>query len=203
MRIIVACLSLGLSFLSPSLLAQPPDTGTPMRVRGTIQAFDGQTMTVSTVNDGAVAFAIPPNIGINGVVRRSSADIVDGRFIGTTAAVGADGRWRATEVHMFPEEMRGAGEGHYPWDFPETTMTNGTVTGTVTGGGSRALAVTHAGGEVEVVVDAATDIVELVAGDASLFVPGATVFVLGTLQADGTFNAFAIVAEKEGVKPPM
>ena len=40
-------------------------------------------------------------------------------------------------------------------------------------------------------------------GDRSLLVPGAAVFVLGTLHDDGRFDAFAVVAESGGVEPPM
>jgi hypothetical protein len=159
-------------------------------------------LRVLTETDGAIEFAVPATIGINGVARRSAADIAAGGFIGTTAAKGADGRWHATEVHIFPEEMRGAGEGHYPWDFPETTMTNATVTGAASAGNGRELRLTHADGEVDVVVGPQTAIVALVPGDTSLLVPGATVFVLG-LAGNGTFSPIALVAETDGVKPPM
>jgi hypothetical protein len=188
--------------LTSGALAQPPATDTQMRIRGTVQAFQGQVLRVLTETDGAIEFAVPATIGINGVARRSAADIAAGGFIGTTAAKGADGRWHATEVHIFPEEMRGAGEGHYPWDFPETTMTNATVTGAASAGNGRELRLTHADGEVDVVVGPQTAIVALVPGDTSLLVPGATVFVLG-LAGNGTFSPIALVAETDGVKPPM
>ena len=197
------------SAAQPELQAPPPAEAPPpaapppqVRVRGTVQQLEGQALTVLTEADGAVVVTLAPNVGINGLASRSLADISDNTFIGTTAVRGADGRWKATEVHIFPEAMRGAGEGHYPWDLPESTMTNGAVTGTATAADSRTLKVKYATGEADIDVSPETPIVELVPGDASLLVPGATVFVLGA--PDGTtINAFAILAEKDGVKPPM
>lgn len=201
MRIIAQTIVLS-AVLSAGALAQAQDGGTQMRIRGTIEQLEGQTLTVETRSDGAVEFELPDEIGINGVARRSLADVAQGRFIGTTAARGDDGRWHATEVHIFPEEMRGAGEGHYAWDFPDTTMTNANVSGSVSAGDGRALTLSYEGGEVEVVIGPETDIVALVPGDTSLLVPGAAVFVLG-VSGGGTFTPLAIVAEKDGVAPPM
>ncbi|MBN1238733.1 MAG: hypothetical protein JXB36_09530 [Gammaproteobacteria bacterium] len=199
----IAAAALTAALMLSTAGAQAPAEGTPMRLRGTIEKLEADTLTVLTESDGAVDAQLAPNVGTNGLERRTAADIPDGGFIGTTAAMDEDGRWRALEVHIFPEEMRGAGEGHYPWDFPETTMTNATVTGAATVGDGRRLSLTHAGGEVEVDVVPETDIVMLTFGDRSLLVPGAAVFVLGTLQTDGRFDAVAVVAETDGVKPPM
>jgi hypothetical protein len=175
----------------------------PARVRGTVQAFDGQTLTLATPKDGVVKLAVGANTGINGVVAKTVADIGDNTFIGTTAVKDKKGRWQATEVHIFPEAMRGAGEGHYAWDLPESTMTNAAVTGAVRKGKGGTLALKYAGGTVDVDVTRKTAIVALTAGDRSLLVPGATVFALAVPQAGGAANAVAIVAETKGVKPPM
>lgn len=175
----------------------------PVRVRGTVQAFDGQTLTLSTPKDGVVKLAVGASTGINGLAAKSVADIGDNTFIGTTAVKDAKGRWQATEVHIFPESMRGAGEGHYAWDLPESTMTNAAVTGTVAKGNGRTLALKYADGTVEVDVTPKTAIVALTAGDRALLVPGATVFALAVPQSSGAPSAVAIVAETKGVKPPM
>jgi hypothetical protein len=195
----LAVLAAAASFPS---MAQPADGGTPLRLRGTVRAFQGGVLVVTSGND-SVEFAVPPTVGINGVVRRSLEDIVDGVFVGITAGPTADGGWQATEVHIFPEEMRGAGEGHYAWDLPETTMTNATVTGTASAGDGRALKLSHVDGETEIDVGPQAEIVALVPGDTSLLIPGAAVFVLGSVDDSGAFSAIAIVAEKGGVRPPM
>lgn len=183
--------------------AEPPAAAVPqVRVRGTVVAFEEPVMTVQTEADGPVAVTVGPQVGINGLAARSLSDIGNNTFIGTTAVRDREGRWQATEVHIFPEAMRGAGEGHYPWDLPESTMTNAAVSGVVTAENGRTLNLRYPAGEVAVHVAEDVPIVELVPGDRSLLVPGAAVFVLGAPDGDAV-NAFAILAEKDGVKPPM
>lgn len=184
---------------SLEVLAQVP----PVRVRGTVQSFDGSTLTIATPSDGAVRLTLTDATGINGVVARRAGDIAPNAFIGTTAVKDRSGRWRATEVHIFPEAMRGAGEGHYAWDLPDSTMTNGAVSGTGAKGRGRTLAVRYAGGTVDVDVTRRTAIVELTMGSRALLVPGAAVFALAAPQDGGGATAVAIVAETDGVKPPM
>jgi len=118
MRVCVT--ALGLALLAATVAAQPPP-----RVRGVIQAVEGATLVVATPSDGVVRLTLTDMTGINGLEKRTMADIGDNTFVGATAVKNGDGRWEATEVHIFPESMRGAGEGHYAWDLPESTMTNG------------------------------------------------------------------------------
>jgi hypothetical protein len=178
--------------------AQPP----PARVRGVIQSLDGQWLVLATPNDGVVRLVLTDMTGINGLEKKSLADITENTFIGTTAVKDRDGRWQATEVHIFPEAMRGAGEGHYAWDLPESTMTNGAATGIAAKGRNGSLTVRYAGGSVEVDVTRKTQIVALTVGNRALLVPGATVMAL-VVPADNGQMAVAVVAETNGVKPPM
>jgi hypothetical protein len=198
MRIALPALAVAL-IIATNVTAQAP----PVRVRGVVQALEGQTLIVATPSDGVVRLALTDMTGINGVEKRSLADITDNAFIGTTAVKDKNDRWRATEVHIFPEAMRGAGEGHYAWDLPESTMTNGAVTGAAAKGRGRTLQVRYADGTTEVDVTRRTAIVALTMGDRSLLVPGATVFALAAPQEGGSATAVAIVAETDGVEPPM
>ena len=189
-----------LSLVAATAAAQPQ----PARVRGVIEALEGETLVLATPSDGIVRLQLTDMTGINGVERRSAADITDNTFIGTTAVKDRNGRWQATEVHIFPEAMRGAGEGHYAWDLPDSTMTNGAATGTAAKGRGRTFNVRYAGGNVDVDVTRRTAIVALTIGDRSLLVPGASVFALALPpQAGGAATAVAVVAETNGVKPPM
>ena len=109
--IILGALAMMLSVIATAL-AQ--DT---VRVRGTIERIDGSTYIVKA-RDGAelkVALADTPQIA--GVVKASLSDIKQGSFVGVTAMPRADGSQSALEVHIFPETMRGTGEGHHPWDL--------------------------------------------------------------------------------------
>ena len=175
----------------------------PVRVRGVVQSFDGQTLSIETKTNGVVAVSVTDATGMNGLQAKKLADIGDNTFVGVTAVKTAAGRWQATEVHIFPESMRGAGEGHYAWDLPESSMTNGAVTGNTKGARGRTLRVTYAGGETDVDVTPKTAIVALAPGSRELLKPGASVFALVIPQQGGGPVAVAVIAETNGVKPPM
>ena len=201
-------LTLLLAFLTagPAAIAQDAPQGgqaaQPERVRGTIQAFDGHTLTVKTAM-GPVALMLPDPPNVTGLKAATMADIGDNTFIGTTAVKDKAGNWQALEVHIFPEEMRGAGEGHYAWDIPESTMTNAAVTGTSKAKDGETLNLTYQGGSVDVMVTPQTKIVAFGPGDVSLLKPGASVFALAVPGQNGSAMAVAVVAETNGVKPPM
>jgi hypothetical protein len=179
---------------------QPPQ---PVRIRGTIQSFDGQKLSIQTKANGVVDVSMSDATGINGLQAKKIGDIGDNTFIGATAVKTATGGWQATEIHIFPESMRGAGEGHYAWDLPDSSMTNGAVTGSTSGRGGRTLHVKYAGGETDVDVTPKTAIVALTQGTRDLLKPGAAVFALAIPQPGGTGLAVAVIAETNGVKPPM
>lgn len=195
-------MKIGLPALVLALLAATAAAQPPPRVRGVVQAVEGQTLAVETRDQGVVRLTLTDMTGINGLEKRTMADITDNTFVGVTAVKNRDGRWEATEVHIFPESMRGAGEGHYAWDLPESTMTNGAATGVVAAGRGGSMTVRHAGGNVEIDVTRQTEIVALTMGSRALLVPGATVMALA-LPADGGPIAVAVIAETNGVKPPM
>jgi hypothetical protein len=93
-----------------------------VRVRGTIESVDGSTYVVKTRDGDEQKIALAPNAQVAGVVKASLADVKPGSFVGVTALAQPDGTQRALEVHIFPESMRGTGEGHFPWDLqPNST----------------------------------------------------------------------------------
>jgi len=181
-----------------------PRSPQPVRVRGVVQSFDGRKLSIETKSNGVVSLSVSDATGINGLQARKIGDIGDNTFIGATAVKTAAGRWQATEIHIFPESMRGAGEGHYAWDLPESSMTNGAVTGSTSGRRGRTLHVKYADGETDVDVTPKTAIVALTQGNRELLKPGAAVFALALPSQDGgTGAAIAVIAETNGVKPPM
>jgi hypothetical protein len=192
-----ALFSLAANAQAPSQAAQP------VRVRGTIQSVEGGKLSIATKSNGVVSVDISDRTGINGLEAKTVRDIGENTFVGATAVKNSAGRWQATEIHIFPEAMRGAGEGHYAWDLPESSMTNGAVTGNTSGAGGRTLKVKYADGETDVDVTPKTAIVALTQGNRELLKPGATVFVLAIPQQGGGVAAVAVIAETNGVKPPM
>jgi len=185
-------------------LAASAQAQTPVRIRGAISALDGQILTVKTREGPEVKIKLADNYAVAAVVPITMADIKQGSYIGSAAMKQADGSLKAIEVLVFPDTMRGANEGHYPWDLmPESTMTNATVEAVVDGTAGREMALAYKGGKQKIVVPAGVPIVTFEPGTKDMLTPGALVFV-GTQQAaDGTFSAGRVNVGKNGYKPPM
>jgi hypothetical protein len=163
-----------------------------VRVRGTIERIDGSTYVVKARDGAELKVTLADNPQIAGVVKASLSEIKQGSFVGVTAMPQADGSQRALEVHIFPEAMRGTGEGHYPWDLrPQSTMTNANVEQVVTAVDGQTLTLKYKDGEKKIFVPANTPIVVYVQGDKSDLKPGAKVFIAATKQPDGTLQGRA------------
>src|SRR5262245_29885957 len=131
-----------------------------VRVRATIERIDGSTYVVKARDGAELKVALADNPQIAGVVTASLSDIKQGSFVGVTAMPRADGSQSALEVHIFPEAMRGTGEGHYPWDLrPQSTMTNANVEQVVTAVDGQTLTLKYKDGEKKIFVPANTPIV--------------------------------------------
>jgi len=139
-----------------------------------------------------------------GIRKAGIDDIASGKFIGTTTLGERDGALVALEVHIFPESLRGTGEGHYDWDLrPGSKMTNANVA-TVTGmGKDRMLEVRYKDGAKRVLVPENAVIVAYAPADRGVVRPGAPVFVNAQRQADGTLTAPRVNVGLDGQAPPM
>src|SRR6266403_3939909 len=160
---------------SASFAQQPP----PVRVRGTVEAVDGPMLTVKS-RDGQTTYKVrlTDNAAVRGIVKAPLSDIKDNAFIGVTGMPQSDGSQKAVEIHIFPEPMRGAGEGHRPWDLvPNSTMTNANVEQLVTSVEGPMLTMKYKDGEKKISVPTNATIVQFVNGDKSDLKPGAKVFV--------------------------
>jgi len=191
----------------PAAAQAPPSSaapdGTSARIRGTIEKFDGETLAVTSREGQQVTIGLASNFTVVGVAKRSLGDIKAGDYVASTSVKGTDGNLHAVEIHIFPEAMRGVGEGQRPTDLvPNSLMTNATVSGITTAPQGQMLKVTYKG-EAEVIVGPDTPIVTYVPGDVGLLKPGATIFCVAQKKADGSLTATRITAEKDGVKPPM
>ncbi len=186
----------GLLFL---FAAMPALAQTTERIHGTVASVLPDRMQVRT-EDGVLDVAVPPDVRIGAVIDRTLASIKPGEFVGSAAIRGRDGVLHAQEVHIFPETLRGTGEGHRPMDQPEQTMTNATVDGVAEVTGGRTLHLRYAGGEQTIEVGPDVRVVGLLLGDRSLLVPGAAVTIRAARTGDA-LTAVSIQAEKDGVKP--
>jgi hypothetical protein len=198
-RLAAAAAALGLVMASAAV-AQPK----PMRVRGTIEAVNGSMLTIKTREGTEVKAKLGDKTKVVAVVKASYADIKQGSFIGVTGMPQADGSQKCKEVHIFPEEMRGTGEGHRPWDLePKSTMTNATVDQMVTAKDGNTLTLKYKDGEKKIVVGADCPIVTYKPGDKAELKPGAKIFIgAATKEADGTLT-FARINVGRDTPPPM
>ncbi|HEY1289163.1 MAG TPA: hypothetical protein VGF58_12610 [Burkholderiales bacterium] len=174
------------------------------RVKGTIEKVDGSVLTVKTAQGAQEKIALADKANIVAVVKASMADIKEGTFLGSAAMPQADGTQKAVEVHIFPEKMRGTGEGHRPYDpVPGGTMTNGAASGaTVTGVDGGTMTVKYKGGEKKIVVPPGTPIVRYEIGGTADLKPGARFTVIAaTKKSDGTFETNRINVGRDGVVP--
>jgi hypothetical protein len=202
MTLLVGAVFSALAALPAAAAAQ----GTPTRVRGTIESFDGRILVVKTREGPTARISLAPKFVVSGVVKKSLADIKDGTFVASTSVKGSDGMMHVVEIHILPESVRGiAKEGQSPFDLvPNSVMTNANAAGITAAPQGRVLHVTWKGGAVDLVVGPDTPIVGYVPGDASLLKPGAAIMIFAAMkQPDGSLTAARITAEKDGVKPPM
>ncbi|GJD44147.1 hypothetical protein AFCDBAGC_2011 [Methylobacterium cerastii] len=198
------------------------------RLRGTIEAVAPGAITLKTIDGVSETIALGDDTKFVSVVKASLDDVKEGTFVGT-ATKGENPR-TAIEVLLFPEAMRGTGEGHYGWDtIPDATaggtrvksamtngtvkadapaprvksaMTNGTVSGSATASGARTLTVTYKDGAQTVVVLPETPVVTFEPADKMVLKPGAKAFV--TAARDGTaLSARRVAVGKDGLTPPM
>jgi hypothetical protein len=188
----------------PALPQAPPPDGTPTRIRGTVEKFDGSTLVVKSRDGSSVTITLAEKVAVAVLVKKSLADIKPGDYVASTAVKGTDGKLHSVEVRIFPEAQRGVGEGQRPWDLtPDSVMTNATV-GTITQAPSgQVLHVTYQGGESELIVGPECPVLGIADGDTSWLKPGAAVFVIALKKPDGTVTSSRLYAEKDGIKPPM
>ena len=177
---------------------------TPSRVRGTIEAVDGDVIAVKSRAGEDVKLHMTGDIKIVGITKIALSDIKVGSFIGTTTVPGPDGGNNAVEVHVFPEAMRGTGEGSRPYDLkPNSSMTNATVEQSVVGNDGHTLNIKYKDGEKKVLVSPETPVVTYVPADKSDLKPGAKVIAFMKKLPDGSFETNRVSVGRDGLTPPM
>ena len=204
---LVACIGVGTDLALAQTPAKAPAASAPanpfagmVRFGGTVKSASGNTFVVHSADSGDVTLTLPDKLNIMVSGKGTVADLAAGKFVGCTAVKRDDQRLHATECHIFPESMRGMGEGHNPMGPPDTTMTNGNVAtmtngkvassanGPATAGGASTatLKVTYKGGQQTIHVGADTQITKIGAGTPDMIKPGAKVTGAAKPGADGS-----------------
>jgi hypothetical protein len=213
--------------LVASALAIAPNAygqATSQRIRGDVVAVHGKDLDVRNGAGQTETVRMADNLRDSARAAASLDSVAAGAFIGTTAIEQPDGTLKASEVHIFPESMRGTGEGHRPMDTEpgstmtnatvtsvaaapkpavRSTMTNATVSNVAAAGSARKLTLQYKGGEKTVVVGDGVPVVMVEAGDPSMLVPGTHVVVTAAKQLDGTLTTDRISVGKNGIVPPI
>jgi uncharacterized protein Veg len=200
-RVVVAAFA---AFIAVSAVSAQQQTSM-VRIRGTIESIDGNTLGIKTREGTDVKVKMTDNVAVFAVVKTQLSEIKEGSYIGVTAMPEPDGTQKAIAVHIFPENQRGAAEGFRPWDArANSTMTNATVAQTIKGTDGQNITVKYKDGEKKVVVPPETPIVTFVASDKSEVKPGAKLIIFGAAKKDdGTLEANRVNVGRDGITPPM
>ncbi len=181
-----------------------------VRVRGVLVHVDANSLTVKDRGGEVVTMVRPANLRVLEVLPLTPAAIKPNSFVGAGSMPQPDGMQRAVEVLVFPESMRGTGEGFRPWDYmPNGTMTNATVSwlgaAPSSGPGGLRLTLKYADGEKTVIVPRGTPIVTFKPAQddqPALLVQGAKVIVTARVK-DGQPTASSLLVGRNGFTPPM
>jgi hypothetical protein len=193
--------ALSLALICIALPASAADD--TVRIRGTIERVEGPIYVVKNRDGAELKLTVTDNPLFVAIAPSTMADIKPGMFVGSAGTMQPDGTQKAIEVHIFPESMRGTGEGHYDWDLkPQTKMTNGNVEQTVAGVDGPLLSVKYKDGEKKLMVTPETVVVTYVPGNKDDLKPGTRIFVAAAKkQPDGTLQTPRITYGRNGAGP--
>ena len=194
-----------LALTAAATLAVPALAQETVRVRGTIERIDGSTLYVKTRDGADLKINLADKPVFTAIIPATLADLKPGTSVGSAAMPGPDGSLSAVEVHIFPEAMRGTGEGHRPWDGgAQATMTNANVETAVAGVDGQTLTLKYKDGEKKLLVTPQTAIVSFAPGDRAEVKAGTKIFIAAAQkQPDGSLQATRISYGRDGLTPPM
>ena len=174
-----------------------------VRVRGTVERIEGPLFVVKNRDGSEVKLTVTDNPLFVAIVPSTMADIKQGMFVGSAGMMQPDGTQKAIEVHIFPESMRGTGEGHYDWDLlPKSKMTNANVEHAVNSVDGQILSVKYKDGEKKLLVTPETVVVTYEFGKREEVQRGTKIFVSAAKrQPDGTVQTPRITYGRNGQGP--
>jgi hypothetical protein len=181
----------------------PASAQETVRIRGTIERIEGPVYVVKNRDGAELKLTVTDNPLFVVIVPAKMADIKQGMFVGSAGMMQPDGSQKAIEVHIFPESMRGTGEGHYDWDLlPKSKMTNANVEQAVNSVDGQVLSVKYKDGEKKLLVTPETIVVTYEIGRKDEVQPGTKIFVAAAKkQPDGTVQAPRITYGRNGQAP--
>jgi len=159
----------------------------PTRLRGVIDAFDGNKLSVKLTSGKAQEVQVDEETAIVFARKIELVDIEPGDFVAVTSTKHDDGSLTAFEVRRFPKPSN---PGHRPYDGrSDQTMTNATVAAMVQSANGPELTVSYQGGSQKILVPPNASISMLVPGERSQLKPGAPVSLIATQTEGGGLSA--------------
>jgi len=180
--VLALSIAAGTSFADPAPAAAAlRSPGMPMS--GVIRKLEGSRLTLELPDGSLSTVLLAPNAVLTAQEKAKFSDIKPHDFVASAGILGQDGRTHAQEVRIFPESMRGAGEGHTPMSLPNQTMTNATVASvsgsmtnaTVSNVAAGVLTTVYPGGSTDIVVDPGTPVWSIVTVEREQLLPGSNV----------------------------
>ena len=170
-----------------------------VNIRGTVTAFDGSTVAVTTREGTAVEVMLPDAVNVSGTKAIALTDLKPGTVLGVTTVKRADGQLIAIDVRPIPATAR---LGLSPFDLqPESTMTNAALEGQLVSADGTELMLNHGAGSIKVLVPAGTPMSQAIPGNRADIKPGATIFISARRDAEGKLTAARVQVSTQGVKP--
>lgn len=194
-------------YLAAALLALSASAASadvrPTPIRGEVESFSPGHLRVVTRDRKTADIVVPENLQIVSLKARTVADIAVGDAVNTTTVPDGNGGLTALQVSILPPGS-GVKPGQRPSDVaPDSVMTTATISGVAAGAAGDKLTMTYEGKSVVVTVPADVPVVSFGQGDAALLKKGAEIFAIGMPAADGSLSTDRVIAETDGVKPPM
>ena len=200
-RLIAAALTLSVATLAAF---QSAGAAERVRVRGTVESLDGDTLKVKSRDGKDITVALKSGWNVGGVIKAAVSDIKPGDFVGIASQPTDSGINGAIEVVIFPASMKGTGEGDRPWDSaPNSSMTNATVANAVTSVNGPTLTLTYKGGERKINIPDGTPVMTLTSATKADLKPGAGVFITGEQTGETAVSADRVAVGLNGTVPPM
>jgi hypothetical protein len=206
---------------APAAASDSAASTSPPIVRGTLTSVSDTALTVSTAT-GDVHVRIAPPLNVYTQTASDLAHVTPTAFVGVTSVAAPNGSQRATEIHVFPEALRGTGEGSRlmtpaSGGTSASTMTNGTVSGsrmtngsvsasrmtngTVDAkGGASSITVSYQGGTQTIAIPAGVTVTAITPTQQKL-ARGANVIVLAKKRPDGGLSASTVMLSAPAAAP--
>jgi hypothetical protein len=175
-------------------------------IRGTVMNVSAKKIRVKT-KDSTQTIVLADSLHIETRSPSSFANVKSTSFIGVTTQQQADGSDQATEIHIFPEELRGLGEGSFMMDAQPgagSRMTNGAASRMTNDAASRmsngdvqqadgsSLVIRYQGKSRTVKVPANIPVTAYTVTNEKLS-PGVKIVALAKKEANGNFTTVKIL----------